>query len=154
MLPTLLLSLLVAGSAAHDVTIHDVDSLLAALAPLSQSAAGAGGQQRRRLLTLATGDFVLGRTLSLPSGTTLRGGGGGEAVLRLAEGVAHPVVVIYNASGGVLLSGVRIAGHNVSRPQRAPALVVLGGAGVTLERLTVSGGVHIGGGLRHTLTRS
>jgi|EP01047_Picozoa_sp_COSAG01_P014229 hypothetical protein len=132
--------------------IRDVGSLWAALRPLFS--ADTRGDAGRRL-SLAPGDFVLGRALLLPSGVTLRRAAHaqGEVVLRLAKGVPHPVVAITNASG-VLLSGVRIAGQPPSQPQRVPALVVLGGDAVMLDHLTVSGGVHIGGGVRHTLRRS
>ena len=76
--------------------------------------------------------------------------------LRLAPSAPHPVLAVRNSSGASV-TGVRIIGHTAaasSSLRRAMAVEVLGGADVALERLTVSGGVRVTGGWRHTLTRS
>eukprot|EP01047_Picozoa_sp_COSAG01_P109818 COSAG01_NODE_38669_length_486_cov_5.351421_1_plen_79_part_10 len=65
----LLLPAVATVAAPPTPVIRDVESLWAALRPLF-SAEMRGDAGRR--LTLAPGDFVLGRALSLPSGVTLR----------------------------------------------------------------------------------
>ena len=138
---------------------HDAASLEAAVAELwSLQQTPALVLAPQRVVLLREGEYELRGTLLLPNNTALRAEPGHEVALRLVNtSVPHPVLRVRDASG-VTVSGIRVVGHASSSagelPQRSTALEVEGGADVTLERLSVSGGVRLSGGVRHTLTRS
>jgi hypothetical protein len=139
-----------AAAAAETIRVHDVASLAAAIEATALTANNGGITE----LALRSGVYELAGTLELPFSTSLRAERGHDVTLRLAPGASHPVLAVRNASG-VSVGSIRILGHDTSEPlQRATAVVVQDGADVTLERLTVSGGVWVSGGLRHTLTSS
>ena len=151
----LLLSAAAASSAAELLRAHDAASLEAALELVAPAGADRRGRhQVPAVLLLREGLYELSRTLELPGNTTLRAEPGHEVTLRLGAALPHPVLSVRDASG-VTVSGIRIVGHDSSEPlQRSTALEVEGGSDVTLERLTVTGGVWVSGGERHVLSRS
>ena len=71
--------------------------------------------------------------------------GNGKALVpsRVAGDVYTPVLAAHGAYN-VSVSGVKVVGHPPSpSPERLMAIEVLGGAGVSLERMTVQGGLEL-----------
>jgi hypothetical protein len=120
------------------IVVTDADTLAAALTPGAQ-------------LVLHGGTYELPASLSLPAGASLRAHPGHVVALQLAPSAPHPVLSIVDADGASV-SGVHVLGH--TSLQRTMAVEVVGGDNLTLDSLTVRGGLRVSGGTRHTVTRS
>lgn len=93
-------------------------------------------------IRLASRAYVLPRPLVLRAGTALVGPAtGNRAVLRLAPGIADPVVTggggEARRDGQIRLAGFDVDGDRAGRPGRAPAVYLDGVEGAVIEDLVV-----------------